>query len=293
MSFFFDSFWSKFHDGSAMNVIAFSEKTDYTRIINGGISTILMIVSMLYLNRLVSEEALLSKLSNLPLLSFAIGIFVVPVAYQNVTFWSSILLFILFLSQCINALNDKKLAFSVFNAAFILGILSMLSNGYSLHLFTIMSVLILGGFMNIRFLLLIFMGFLIPAYIVESILFLTVPGQLWSVASNLIPTRGVVGLTTASISIMVVAIVNIFLVIFLSTSINIREKKILRFELILISISLVMIFLAPNTLFQGLLLVPLVILNARAMSITKSNWILRLLFFSLVATAVINIAFAM
>jgi hypothetical protein len=67
----------------------------------------------------------------------------------------------------------------------------------------------------------------------------------------------------------------------------------LRFEILFAFVSLLSIFLLPVGLFAGLTLVPLVVLNARAMTNAKSIWVTRLLFYSQVIVAAINIVIAM
>ena len=291
VSVLIDPFFTQFHSGSLVNVLTNNAMWSIGRILNGFLSILLTIGSMLYLNRLVSEEALLGKLSNLPLVSFAIGVFLIPVAYQNVTFWSSVLLFIVFLGQCLNCINEKKLAYSVFNAAFMVGLLCLFSSGYIVHIITLFAALIVGGHLTVKRLFLAIFGVVTPIYLFATIFYIFWPEKLWISLGELYISVVSVTWSAPSISVIIVVVMNIVFVLLQTRSITMREKRLLRFQIIVTVVSISTILLAPTALFIGLVLVPLVILNARAMSSSKSKWVTRILFYSLVVAASINITF--
>ena len=293
LAVFSDSLFTQFHDSSAIHTIVDIELRSYTKILNGSISVVLSIATMLYLNRLVSEESLIVKLSNLPLLAFSISFFLIPLSFQNVTFWSSVLLFVLFISQCLNCLNGRRLANSIFNAAFILGFLTLFSNGYAIHLVSIVLALVIEGQFNVKRLMLLIIGFITPVYFILAILYIFWPEHLGLISSQLSMNFSTITWTIPVVSLVFLVFLNITFVQLQAKSLNVREKKMLRFEILFAFVSLLSIFLLPVGLFAGLTLVPLVVLNARAMTNAKSIWVTRLLFYSQVIVAAINIVIAM
>ena len=186
-----------------------------------------------------------------------------------------------------------RLANSIFNAAFILGFLTLFSNGYAIHLVSIILALVIGGRFNVKRLMLLIIGFITPVYFLLAILYIFWPEHLGLISRQLSMNFSAITWSIPFVSVVLLVFLNIIFAQLQARSLNVREKKTLRFEILFAFVSFLSIFLLPLGLFAGLMLVPLVVLNARAMTNAKSIWVTRLLFYSQVIVAVINIVFAM
>lgn len=257
--------------------------------LNVTLSILFAIACMLLLNRAIQGFALIGKLTNIPMLLVALLFFAIPESYNHVFFWIEALLLIRVIFYCMNILDEKHMNTSIFNASFLVGIMGSLMPIFLPVLATVFGLIILTGKMNIRRFLLLIVGVTLPIYLLGIVAFLLAPEFSWR-SIEVISSKTI--LLQHSINAMVYlgwAIIGLIVAVVYSRSNTLREKNKWRFEILLLIGTGGAFFIGGIPSLVAATVVPLVIVVARAMALSKRVWLTRFLFYCLLALDVINL----
>ena len=265
------------------------------RLVQGIITVVVALVAMIFVNRVIANNSLLGQLSNMPLIVCAILFGIIPAEFQNVLFWVTMLLYVQFITTLLSCLLEHKVFNSVFNAGFILGMLVLIYPMYILLFIPLIGVLIINSTINLRLTIIATLGVSTPIYICVALLYILAPSKLAEFVSQIYLNFSL-EFVAGGIEKYILAIVVLLSVVvegLNSRFMTMREKRIWRFEMILLFSSFLVLFTEYSVGIMALALVPSIIILSRALINSKNNRISQLLFITLILSVAINIALSL
>lgn len=276
---------------SALGHLIGIDQFEINRFIQGFLSGLIGLASMILINRIIANNGLLGRLSNLPLVVYALLFSIVPAEFQNPVFWISIVLVIQFVSTLVRCLLEQKLGASVFNAGFILGFLVLLSPMYVVFFLPLLAVLIINSAITLRLIIIAILGVITPVYLCYGMTYILFPGKLGSLTNHIC--------LDVAYSMPLIGLEDLLLIALVFTaglieSVNsrfntMREKRLWRFEMILWVSTLCVGFTNLGGALTAIAIVPSAIILSRAMVNSKNNRVSQFLYFTLLAVVAINI----
>lgn len=246
---------------------------------------------MVMMNRIIAEQGILERLTNLPLFVFAVLFFLVPIPFQNVIFWLSSLLLLSALSQVFDIVNEKNVDFATFNGAFILGLATILNMGFVVFVLAIFLALFIANQQTLRRLFLILIGFLTPLYLLLGMYYLTSTAGISVIMNQINVNPGLQGFSWTQFLILYLILSNVVIMIFRSKSITMKQKRLDRFTALLLLISVCSLFVLPADYFEGVILIPLTIAASNALTGARNNLSARIQLYSIMIVVAINLIY--
>jgi hypothetical protein len=152
--------------------------------LNYSLCVVLAIGVALMMNQLVQYLGIMGRITNLTMLVFAMLFFSVPDAVHAWIAWPIVMLLLLAF-RWLEDMYDKPAEASslVFNASFIIGMLSLLVEGVSIMLFLVVHAMLLSSTTSFRRLLIMVLGFATPLYFFNAVLYVQGLPFVWPLFS--------------------------------------------------------------------------------------------------------------
>ena len=169
----------------------------------------LAIVNAFLLNRIIQQEGLVTKLSNIPILIFVILLLCLPEAFRSPLAMVATTVVIIVLSYSLKVLNEVHTDRALFNASFLSGGLILVQPLYFPMFFSLIILLLLTGVVSVKRLLLAALGLLTPIYLVFGLVFLFNPTEVQAFNDLLVVSDSLMNISPTQISFLTLMLVSI------------------------------------------------------------------------------------
>jgi hypothetical protein len=250
----------------------------------------LAIVNAFLLNRIIQQEGLVTKLSNIPILIFVILLLCLPEAFRSPLAMVATTVVIIVLSYSLKVLNEVHTDRALFNASFLSGGLILVQPLYFPMFFSLIILLLLTGVVSVKRLLLAALGLLTPIYLVFGLVFLFNPTEVQAFNDLLVVSDSLMNISPTQISFLTLMLVSIlFGNALTASSSTLRERRKWHWIMMFFIALSLSVFLGSIEFIVISTMVPSVVILSKNFVLIQNKWIARGLFFGLLAVCLINL----
>lgn len=259
--------------------------------LNALLSVVLAMATLILFNRMIQQQGLLGRLSNLPVMVAVLLYFMLPAAYNSAVLWLCLLALVFFISGCIDIVSGGNTEAQVFNTALVSGLLGLICPVFLVSWFIIIQAVVYAGALSVRRLLVALVGLALPFYFAAALMYLFNTSSLDLFALFDLGAIEAARSTNDLIVILGFAVVVIAALLIsnltLFSSSTIREKR--KWNLIgtLFILMVAVSFVVDISLIPAVSFLPAVIILSNVLAVHANKWITEPLFFILLSLAVL------
>jgi hypothetical protein len=256
------------------------------------VSALLAIVTSVLTNRLIQNLGMLGKLSNIPLLVMSLLFFVMPLSLNQPIFWICILMQLVFINQCVSIIASQNINQSIFNSAFVLGLMILLEP-YFIALFSVIfGALVISAAFTARRIGLTLIAFFLPMYFLGSLVYLFAPSRLYLFFQTY-TLKFDLKFNSDYLVHWILPLLLVISILHLNQKINrsstLRDKRKWQLEIMLFATSGLALFLGNADYFISISILGSTIIISRILASASCFWIADLILGTLISLVVINL----
>ncbi|GAB5539445.1 MAG: hypothetical protein Salg2KO_15480 [Salibacteraceae bacterium] len=254
-------------------------------------NVILLSATIVYANRVIQAAGLIGRISNLPMLVLALLFGIIPISVNTPSTWLAALLTVGLIYWSYQVLNGKSTLVSVFSAALISGVISLLDSAYCVFFVIPLLTSLSANQLGLRCFFIAIIGFFLPWYFTLSLAYLFVPNRMWVIFSD--PGWNYAYFSTVSgFKLLTVSVLAIFTVVAINTSARsttLAERQ--RWQLILgvMAVGLLTFFIGGAQIVFAAILIPITLIFSKYFLSSAGKWMQNGVFITLAILMLIHL----